>query len=172
MFKLGDLLIPGFIAAMLVTGVIAVYKLGESSGATKIQTRWDAESDLRDAAMNKLQGQYDVLSSQHKERVGELTLELQTNQSEYEATLLRHRTADAQRLQLATSRADVYQRQARGSAVEQERLARHAAELDRSLEQGRSLVRELGETVRQRDVTIRALGGIIAADRTLLSENQ
>lgn len=169
---LDKIFIPLIVVGLLSGSVALVYKVGKLNGVADVTKQWDAENDKRDAAMNKLQGEYDVLSSQHKQRVEELAGELQTKQTEYEAALLRNRAADAERLQLATSRADVYQRQARGSAVEQERLARHAAELDRTLEQGRSLVRELGETLRQRDVTIKALAGIIAADRTLLSENQ
>ena len=172
MIKIGDLLVPIFVAAMLGFGVMATYKLGEAHGSSAVQKKWDKETDLQDAAINKLAGEYSVLQSQHKQKIKELTNELQASQSEYEAALLRNRDDYAGRLQLATTRADVYQRQARGSATEQERLARHAAELDRTLEEGRSLVRELGETLRQRDITIRALGGIIAADRTLLSENQ
>ena len=169
---LDKIFIPLIVVGLLTGSVALVYKVGKLNGVAEVTKQWDADNDLRDAAMNRLQGQFDTLSSQHKQRVEELSGELQTNQSAYEATLLRNRTADAQRLQLATSRADVYQRQARGSATEQERLARHATELDRSIEQGRSLVRELGETLKQRDVTIKALAGIIAADRTLLSENQ
>lgn len=168
MIKLGDLLIPGCIAAMLAVGVMAVYSLGSADGSAKVQSQWDKDAKLRAEAINKLRGEYTVLQAQHKQRVEELTSELQTSQSDFAATLLRIGDDHAKRLQLATSRADVYQRQARGSAVEQEHLARHAAELDRTLEEGRSLVRELGETLRQREVTIRALGGIILSDRTLL----
>lgn len=172
MIKLGDLAIPLFVAAMLVVGVVAVYRLGEKTGTAEVQNQWKKESGLQEAAMNRLQGEYDVLQTQHQKRVGELSRELQNSLSEYEAALHRDRATHAERLLNAETRASVYQRQARGSVTEQERLARHAAELDRTLEEGRALVREFGETLRQRDITIRALGGIIAADRTLLSENQ
>lgn len=163
---------PLIIAGLLAGSVALVYKVGKLNGVAEVTREWVADNALRDAAMNQLRGEYDVLQANHKQRVGALTLELQTSQSEYEAALLRDRATHAERLQLATSRSDVYQRQARGSAVEQERLARHAAELDRTLEEGRGLVREFRETLRQRDITIKALTGIIAADRTLLSENQ
>lgn len=171
MMKLGDLLVPGFIAAMLAVGVVAIYKLGESDGAAEVQSQWDEQTKLRDAAFNKLTGEYAQLQLQHTRKVEELTNELQTSQSQHEATLLRYRDDHAKRLLLAEDRAGVYQRQASGSAVEQQRLARHAAELDRTLEEGRSLVRDLRQTLGQREVTIKALGGIILNDRTLLESH-
>lgn len=169
---LEKIVVPLILVGLLAGAGVLVHKNGKLHGIAEVTAEWKADNKIRDAAMNKLRGEYDVLQTQHQQRVGALTLELENSQSEHQAILARNGAEYAERLQLANSRAGVYQRQARGSATEQERLARHAAELDRSLEEGRGLVRELGETVRQRDITIKALAGIIAADRTLLSENQ
>lgn len=169
--KIGDLLVPGFIAAMLCVGLVAIYKLGESDGAAEVQSQWDEQTKLRDAAFNKLTGEYTQLQLQHSRKQKELTDELALANAQHEDELSRYRSDYSGRLLLADSRATAYQRQASGSAVEQQRLARHAAELDRSLEEGRSLVRELRQTLGQREVTIKALGGIILNDRTLLESD-
>lgn len=144
------------------------YDSGAQNGANGIQVQWDRDEKLRTAEINKLKGEIALKEKQHTKVQEELTLELSTATSNYNAALLTAYAEFADRLSTSEKRAGVYQRQARGSAAEQNRLARHAAELDRTLEEGRSLVRELGQTLRQREVTIRALGGIILNDRTLL----
>lgn len=144
------------------------YRLGSHAGKSSVYAEWAVETEQREATINKLQGKFDLLQLQHRAKEEELTHELALSNARLENELSRIGSEYAGRLQQSDKRADVYQRQARGSALEQERLARHAAELDRSLEEGRGLVRELGETLRQREVTIRALGGIILNDRTLL----
>jgi len=144
------------------------YNAGETSGKNKVQKEWDGVEDKRKTEINKLKGEISVLVKQHSVLQEKHAHELTLANARYEDELSRYRSDYTDRLQQSDNRANVYQRQARGSAVEQERLARHAAELDRTLEEGRALVRELGATLRQREVTIRALGGIILNDRTLL----
>lgn len=163
------LLWAGVFTGMLIASYVITYKHGERDGSEATQKLWSAENALRDEAYKKVQDVLAETQAVHAKRQKELSNELATSTAAFEATLAGYRTDYDNRLQLATSRAGVYQRQARGSAIEQERLARHAAELDRSLEEGRGLVRELGETVRQRDRTIKALGQLILNDRTLLT---
>ena len=55
-------------------------------------------------------------------------------------------------------RAELYKRKAEGSEVERGSLASHAAELDRSLEEGRRVVKDLRTTVEQRDTELILLG--------------
>lgn len=161
-----------FLVACLLIGSYGVtYKYGDVIGSRRVSAQWAADTEKRNKAMNQLQGKYNVLQSQHQAKVEELTRDLQTSAAEHQATLDGYRTDYDQRLQLATSRANVYQRKARGSEAERNALAEHAAQLDRSLEEGRKLVREFGETVRQRDRTISALKQMVLNDRTLLTES-
>jgi hypothetical protein len=166
---LEKLALPLAFVGLFAGSIGLVYKLGNLNGTYESNRQWAAETELREAAMNKLQGEYTILQSQHAQRVKELTHELTLADAQHEDELSRYRSDYAGRVQLAERRAEVYQRQARGSSLEQDRLAKHAAELDRSLEEGRGLVRELGEVVRQRDRTIHTLGQIILNDRTLFS---
>lgn len=159
----------GLLAALIAATYGLTYKYGELSGATSVSAEWDKESKRRDDAYSALEQELVAKTAAHQIREKELSDELATSTSAFQATLAGYRTDYDNRLQLATNRAGVYQRQARGSADEQQRLARHAAELDRSLEEGRALVRELGETLGQRDRTIHALGQVILNDRTLFT---
>lgn len=162
---------------VLAVGVLALavslsyywtYSNGKDAGAKKVYGEWAQHELVRGEAINKLRGELDVLVAQHKKAQEDYESQLAAATAQYEADLSGYRDEYDRRLQLADQRTGVYQRKARGSEAEREDLARHAAELDRSLEEGRVLVRELGATVRQREVTIRALGGIILNDRTLL----
>ena len=74
------------------------------------------------------------------------------------------------RLLDSRAREGVYKRQAEGSNTEQQRLAVHAAELDRSLVEGKEVARQLAATVRLRDAEIIALANVIRAYETMLKE--
>ena len=159
----------GLLAALIAGTYAMAFKYGEFTGSTEVSTQWKKENDDRDNAYTALEKKNASEREAHQQREKELGDELKQAELDYETTLTGYRTDYASRLLLAEGRAGVYQRQARGSADEQQRLARHAAELDRSLEEGRALVRELGETLGQRDRTIHALGQIILNDRTLFT---
>lgn len=82
---------------------------------------------------------------------------------------LRQRLADTQRLlDTAEDRAARYRAQAAGDAAARERLAHHAAQLDRAIAEGRQLVAELRAAVAERDAQVALLLDVIAADRRLL----
>ena len=166
---MGRLFWAGALAGLIIASYVFTYKYGEHAGEASVAADWAAENGRRDKAYQKLEKENAAMTAVHTQQQKELSDELAASTATFQATLDGYRTDYNGRLQLATTRAGIYQRQARGSAVEQERLAKHAAELDRSLEQGRALVRELGATVEQRDRTIRALGQLILNDRTLLT---
>lgn len=159
------------LAVAIGLSYLQTYNVGHNAGANKVQAAWDKVEGERAEAINQLKGEIAQLTKQHAAKQKELEDELELASVRFEGELSRYRREYDERLQLANNRAGVYQRQARGSEAEREDLARHAAELDRSLEEGRALVREFGETLRQREVTIKALGGIILNDRTLLESN-
>lgn len=161
-------LAAGAFALAVGLSYFLTYNAGETSGENKVQKKWDQAEDIKRTEIDTLKGEISVLVKQHKAAQEKLTDELALANARFEDELSGYRRDADSRLQQSNNRADVYQRQANGAASERDRLARHAAELDRSLEEGRALVRELGATLRQREVTIKALGGIILNDRTLL----
>lgn len=169
---MNKVLVAGAIALAIGLPYYQTYRVGSLHGGQAVQEQWLEKEQARTA---------EVLAV--KEKLNQLVLAHQLKEKEY-ADAIQQAEKDAQdrvaavhsdyakRLLLAEDRAKVYQRRANGSQAEREHLARYAAELDRTVEEGRSLVRELGETIRQREVTIRALGGIILNDRTLLEAKE
>lgn len=149
--------------------ILWVFNYGDTIGQAKVQARWDQHAKLQAQAVAQLQAELRNQEAQHRVASQRISDELVQAQSDYQAALVRHRAEFAQRLQHSESRARHYQRQARGDTAEQLALAEHAARLDRTLEEGRSLVRELREVVGQRERTIRTLSQQIHADRRLLT---
>lgn len=162
-------LLAGVIATLLAGTYTLTYKLGSHSGADFVQSQWDADKAKQLAAVAKLEEEYAALEAVHSKKVKELSSELETSAKEYQDALAQFERDYSARLQQSQTRAAIYQRQAQGSSAERDHLAEHAAKLDSSLEEGRHLVRELRETVEQRDRTIRSLGIMLQTDRQLFN---
>ena len=156
---------------VLAAVVIAVpYHMGKNDGILEVSSAWAKADQERADKVTEL-----TLANQNLERDNQATTtrisnELAAKETEHAKALADLRSDYAGRLLLSTTRQGIYQRQAQGSSAERDHLAGYAAELDRSLEQGRSLVRELRETLGQRDDTIRLLSEQIKADRLLFTE--
>lgn len=156
---------------VLMTGSF-LYWVGHSSyraGQRDIQEHWDAEVATYKKAMDTLKDQYATLESKTRIENQRNSDELAEKETAHAVALAQLNAEYAGRMQLAEQRANRYQRQAKGGAVEQANLARHAAELDRTVEEGRRLVAELSTTLRQRDDQLRAVSQQLVNDRKLLN---
>lgn len=162
------LLLAGILAAAGYTAV--VFHFGSNHGAAAVKVKWDAENKKRDIKSAEIVKRNNDLSAENDKLSGQITLNLEKINEKYEQGLAAGRLEYAGRLRESTTRAGIYRKQAEGSASERDHLASHAAELDRALEEGRGLVRELWETVGLRDQQIQQLSKQIQADRALLSE--
>lgn len=159
-----------YLVLLAATALIlfGAFSLGSSSGSNKVQLAWDTENQQRDKATSDLKEKNARLETENQLLTQSIATEALKNEEQFQAAIAAVHAQYADRLRLATTRAGIYRQQAEGNSIERERLASHAAELDRSLEEGRYLVRELGETVKQRDRTIELLSRQIQADRKLL----
>lgn len=149
-----------------------IYWVGHSSyraGQRDIQEQWDTEVATYKKAVDTLKDQYATLESNVRIENQRNSDELAEKETAHAVVLAQLNTEYAGRMQLAEQRANRYQRQAKGGAVEQANLARHAAELDRTVEEGRRLVAELSTTLRQRDDQLRAVSQQLVNDRKLLN---
>ena len=146
-----------------------VYDAGVDSGSRQVQQQWDTEKATYKKAMDTLKDEYAKLESKVRIDNQRNSDELAEKETAHAVALAQLNLEYAGRMQLAEQRADRYKRQAQGGAAEQADLARHAAELDRSLEQGRRLVAELSATLRQRDDQLRAVSQQLINDRKLLT---
>lgn len=147
----------------------AVYSLGSAKATATVTAAWKKENARRDIKTAQLEEVNKALQAQHEKDSSFITTELKTYEAQYKISLATATADYNKRLQQHQTRAGVYRELAEGSTAERERLASHAAELDRSLEEGRRVVQELRETVGLRDNQLRQLGKQIMADRALLN---
>ena len=161
-------LAPWILATLVIGSLIWwVSHTSYVAGQRDIQEQWDAERATYKKAMDTLKDQYATLESKVRIDNQRNSGELAEKELSHAVILARLNSEYAGRMQLAEQRASRYQRQAQGGAVEQANLARHAARLDRSLEEGRRMVAELSATLRQRDDQLRAVSKQLENDRNL-----
>ena len=150
--------------------VVIIFLFGSNYGSNKITSKWNQEKleyskRMNDALEAKAEAeklaQKTVTISEDKlnEAKTQFTASLNAVSADYDKRLLDSRTRES-----------IYKRQAEGSSSEQQRLAVHAAELDRSLVEGKEVARQLAATVRLRDAEIIALANVIRAYETMLKE--
>lgn len=147
-----------------------IYTSGSKYGASVVQAKWDATKEQDRQKIDDLKQEYDVKEEIHRAENQRINHELAEAKRAYEVALAGQRAEYDGRLLNSENRAGVYQRQAQSGAAESRRLASHAAELDRSLEQSRQLVFELRHTLGLRDRQIMMLADQIKSDRALLNE--
>lgn len=167
--------IARLVLALLVLGVLfwsgrAAYLAAQASGMKLVQEQWD-EQRRKDAEVSRqIQDKLRMAEESHR-RVQQGVADAIAQANEDHLTeLSRLRSDYDRRLRQSEARADVYRRQAEGGSTEQDSLASHAAELDRTLTEGRLLVAELRATLGLRDQSLILLGQQIKADRELLEE--
>lgn len=136
-------------------------------GANSIQVQWDKEKQEHADEITALKVEYERKEEEHRTENRRISNELFQANLNHAAALAAAVREHDQRLRLAEQRAAIYQRQAQGGAVERGDLADHASRLDSTLEEGRSLVRELRETLGLRDQQIKSLSDQIRNDRAL-----
>lgn len=162
-------LLVGFI--ILAIGFYT-WESGVSSGKAEVQSLWDKQKATDKLAVESLEKEYATKEATHRIKEKEITHELAEAKSQYQLSLAKQSALYAERMRQSQTRSEVYQRQAEGGESKCRDLAGYAAKLDQSLEEGRYLVRELGETIRLRDQQLIQLGQQIKADRTLFETTE
>lgn len=148
----------------------AIHNSGIAKGEAIIQKKWNISKEKDKKEVDSLQIKYNALETTHRAETTRITHELAEADKKHKVDLANQRSVYERRLLSSSNRSSVYQRQAESGESECRSLASHAARLDRSLEEGRSLVRELGSTLGLRDQQIIMLGNQIKSDRKLLEE--
>lgn len=92
------------------------------------------------------------------ETINNLTVNLTETRIRYENTVNKLKSTHANELLKSEQRAELYKRYSEADKAKQRALAKHTARLDRSLTEGRELVKQLTEAIRIRDAQLRALG--------------
>lgn len=163
----------GVLAVVLGLAVWALASIHESiqqSGRDETQALWDADKLAQQAEIQRLTDEYAEKERNHRAENQRISYELSKANVAHANAIAAVQLEYAQRLRVSEQRAAIYQRQAQGGTSERGDLASHAGRLDASLEEGRSVVGELRETLGLRDRQIGALSQQVLNDRKLFTE--
>ena len=157
--KIGVPILLALGALLLLYGVgVSVYSAGKQAGKDQVTKDWNQEKLDYQNEILRLKAVHAGLEKDFEDRANKTNRDLRNAKVSYEKTLANHASEYAARVRNHQERADLYERKAQGSEVERRGLASHAAELDRSLEEGRRVVKDLRTTVEQRDTELILLG--------------
>ena len=156
--------------ALFSFAVHSVYESGYENGASSIQVKWNKERSEYAATTAALKEESLKRERQHRIDSEKINHELAKSNQIHAVSLAANRADYDKRLQLASKRYGVYQAIGVSSSSECRGLSSHAIELDRTLEEGRFLVRELRDTLELRDSQVKSLGSQILNDRRVISD--
>lgn len=147
-----------------------IYQDGKSNGEAIVQKEFDKYVADKKAEIDLLVTEYGTKEKNHRLVNEGINHDLAEAKQTHAVAIANLRSDLTARLRSSETRAGVYKRQAESGPIECSRLAEHATQLDGTIEQGRSLVRELGETIKLRDKQIIDLAKQIKNDRALLND--
>ena len=131
---------------------------GYSNGVDATYTKWVQVEQGYQAQVAELQEAKKEAEHQFKIKEGELNERIKQDQIAHDAAIAAATRDFTERLRKSEGRAKAYAGMSQAGALERAALADHTAKLDQSLEEGRHLVRELRETLGQREREIKTLG--------------
>lgn len=156
-----------FWIGVIATAVIS-FTSGYQLGKDKVEYKFTQYKYDQNQEMIKLQEKYKVLENEHNDLESKYIEKLKDVKSEYEGDINTINNDYVIRLLKSEERADFYRNQAKQGSDGLRDLADHAAKLDKSLEEGRSLVKELRATLKLREEQLITMGHIINNDRSKL----
>lgn len=157
------LLVSLAVLAVVLGSWYLVYQRGYKTGYQDVQSEWRQRE-------TRLVARVAELEAQHAKDQQEIAHEVERLRKEHAAVVADQRAEYERRLSVSDRRAEVYRTQAAAGASAARDLADHAARLDRSLEEGLALVRELAAALGLREDQLRVLGEQVRRDRALASE--
>lgn len=160
------------VLALVIWLGFKIYNAGSVHGASVVQEAWNLDKAEYAKAVEAEKDKIAKLEESHRDEVTRINRGLSDAKREYEVGLARIDAEYRRRLQSSEGRASVYRRQAEAGGDQCRDLGSHAARLDASLEEGRALVRELGQNLGLCQQRVKLLGDQIRADRNLLEEGK
>lgn len=156
--------------ALFILGSGTGYIVGNVKGKAAVTHEWDKSKNEQLERIIALKDELARKGEVHRQENDRISGELRKTEVDYAKTVAALDAERTQRLLNSTQRAASYLERAEAGTAECRSLASHTAKLDRALEEGRSLVKELGSTIERRDSELRLLGAQIQNDRKLLGE--
>lgn len=143
------------------------WHLGNQHGKSVVQSEWDTANQMYLKAVEELKKGIEEKEDAHRAALEKYEADFNRQKGQYESKLSDIERVGAERLRQSEARSAMYKRKAEGTPSERDSLASHAAQLDRALEEGRSLEQEYRATLEQREREIKLLANQIIEDRKL-----
>lgn len=147
-----------FWVALVLVCTSATFYTGYSAGSAKVKQQWVAEQKANTVKANELKVNYEEQLSEYRQKTDSLSKEIYDTRTQYDNRIATIKSDYTNRLLNSEQRASVYKRMSEAGRCTSDDLSAYTAKLDRSLTEGRELVRELRELIKLRDQQLNQLG--------------
>lgn len=147
-----------FWVALVLVCISATFYIGYSAGSSEVKQQWVAEQKANTAKANELKVNYEEQLNEYRQKTDSLSKEIYDTRTQYDNRIATIKSDYTNRLLNSEQRASVYKRMSEAGKCTSDDLSAYTAKLDRSLTEGRELVRELKELIKLRDQQLNQLG--------------
>lgn len=147
-----------FWVALVLVCTSATFCVGYSAGSSEVKQQWVAEQKANTAKANELKVNYEEQLNEYRQKTDSLSKEIYDTRTQYDNHIATIKSDYTNRLLNSEQRASVYKRMSEAGRCTSDDLSAYTAKLDRSLTEGRELVRELRELIKLRDQQLNQLG--------------
>ena len=147
-----------FWVALVLVCTSATFYVGYSAGSAKVKQQWVAEQKANTVKVNELKVNYEEQLNEYRQKTDSLSKEIYDTRTQYDNRIATIKSDYTNRLLNSEQRASVYKRMSEAGKCTSDDLSAYTAKLDRSLTEGRELVRELRELIKLRDQQLNQLG--------------
>ena len=147
-----------FWVALVLVCTSATFYVGYSAGSSEVKQQWAAEQKANTAKANELKVNYEEQLNEYRQKTDSLSKEIYDTRTQYDNRIATIKSDYTNRLLNSEQRASVYKRMSEAGRCTSDDLSAYTAKLDRSLTEGRELVRELRELIKLRDQQLNQLG--------------
>lgn len=147
-----------FWVALVLVCISATFYVGYSAGSSEVRQQWVAEQKANTAKANELKVNYEEQLNEYRQKTDSLSKEIYDTRTQYDDRIATIKSDYTNRLLNSEQRASVYKRMSEAGKCTSDDLSAYTAKLDRSLTEGRELVRELRELIKLRDQQLNQLG--------------
>ena len=147
-----------FWVALVLVCTSATFYVGYSAGSSEVKQQWVAEQKANTVKVNELKVNYEEQLNEYRQKTDSLSKEIYDTRTQYDNRIATIKSDYTNRLLNSEQRASVYKRMSEAGKCTSDDLSAYTAKLDRSLTEGRELVRELRELIKLRDQQLNQLG--------------
>ena len=147
-----------FWVALVLVCTSATFCVGYSAGSSEVKQQWVAEQKANTVKANELKVNYEEQLNEYRQKTDSLSKEIYDTRTQYDNRIATIKSDYTNRLLNSEQRASVYKRMSEAGRCTSDDLSAYTAKLDRSLTEGRELVRELRELIKLRDQQLNQLG--------------